>query len=295
MGPAGYVVAGVVSAIVGLTPWLITGLRLPGQNLWASQALSDQMPIALLPFSQYRLAIIVALIVVGSALGGLFARWSRARHPRFALVSLIGGVAVVQITALVQTALTVEHGLRESRLSTLYLGALVAGTVASIVVGIGLLLLIARAPRAGVVVAISLVAVALESWLDSLVLPFGALPTPVTLALLGALRWVPAIIVGLSVAWAGLTSVGRIIAAVFGLFALWIVPAAVTAVTAATGSRNLAQRPAEMFDFGGQVFTSAIGPAGDPLPPLIVAVVVMVLALGARAAFGRWRVAQPAD
>jgi hypothetical protein len=92
------------------------------------------------------------------------------------------------------------------------------------------------------------------------------------------------------VAWAGIRSVGRSLAALSSLLILWILPAAVTALSAAAGTRNLALRPAEMFDFGVQVFTSAIGPGGDPLPPLVVAVVVILLGLGARPAFGRWRI-----
>jgi len=44
-----------------------------------------------------------------------------------------------------------------------------------------------------------------------------------------------------------------------------------------------------MLDYGSQVFVSALGVAGDPLSLLVVAMVVMVLGLGARGAMGRWR------
>lgn len=49
---------GAVSAVLGLLPWLITGMRLPLQNLWAADTAPDAMPIVLLPFSQYALSLI---------------------------------------------------------------------------------------------------------------------------------------------------------------------------------------------------------------------------------------------
>ncbi len=207
-GPVLYVLAGMASAIAGLVPWLITGIRLPVQNLWSTTVFPGQMPFALLPFSQYALFLIAALIVVGS----------------------------------------------------------------------------------GVVVALSFAAIALQSWLDALVLPFGVASTEPNLGLLAAIRFVPALVVGLVVVWAGIRSIGRMIAVIIGLLVLWIAPAAVTAVTSAAGSRVLAAHPADMLDYGSPVFVSALGTAGDPLSLLVPAVVVMVLGLGARGAMARWRV-----
>ena len=287
-GPMLYLIAGVASATAGLVPWLITGMRLPVQNLWASTVVSGQMPVALLPFSQYALFLIVALLVVGSAIAGLLARATRAQHPRFAVASLVVSVAVVQVAALGQTTLVVMHGLRDTLASSLYLAALVIGTAASIAIGLVLLVVIARAPAAGVVVALSFAAIALQSWLDALVLPFGAVSTEPNLGLFTAIRFVPALVVGLGVAWAGIRSVGRVIAAIVGLLVLWIAPAAITAVTSAAGSRVLAAYPTEMLDYGSQVFVSALGVAGGSLSLLVSALIVMALGLGARAAMGRW-------
>ena len=289
-GPVVYLLAGVASAIAGLVPWLITGMRLPVQNLWASTVFPGQMPVALLPFSQYALSLIVALIVVGSVIAGIVARASRAQRPRFAVVSLVVSVAAVQVAALVQTTLTVMHGMKDTSASRVYISALVIGSAASIAVGLVLLVLIARAPAAGVVVALSFAAIALQSWLNELVLPFGVASTEPNFGLLAAIRWVPALVVGLAVVWAGIRSIGRVIAAIISLLVLWIAPAAVTAVTSAAGSRVLAAHPAEMLDYGSQVFVSALGMGGDPLFLLVPAIVVMVLGLGARGAMGRWRV-----
>ena len=289
-GPVLYLLAGMASAIAGLVPWLITGIRLPVQNLWSTTVFPGQMPFALLPFSQYALFLIVALIVVGSAIAGIVARSTRAQHPRFAVLSLVVSVAVVQVAALAQTTLTVVHGLKDTSASRLYIAALVIGTAASIAVGLVLLVLIARAPAAGVVVALSFAAIALQSWLNALVLPFGVASTEPNLGLLAAIRFVPALVVGLAVVWAGIRSIGRVIAVIIGLLVLWIAPAAVTAVTSAAGSRVLAAHPADMLDYSSQVFVSALGTAGDPLSLLVPAIVVMVLGLGARGAMARWRV-----
>jgi hypothetical protein len=75
-----------------LLPWLITGAALPAQNLGV---VPDQ-PVVLLPISQYFLASIVGLLVIGAALAGPAARILRHRRPRFGGVVLVAGVLPVQ-------------------------------------------------------------------------------------------------------------------------------------------------------------------------------------------------------
>lgn len=53
IGTPTYLALGAAAAIVGLIPWIITGMRLPLQNLWATDTRPADMPLALLPFSQY--------------------------------------------------------------------------------------------------------------------------------------------------------------------------------------------------------------------------------------------------
>jgi hypothetical protein len=264
---------GIVSAIVGLVPWLETGLRLPLQNLWATSTQPDAMPLVLLPFSQYSITLIVAVIVVGSALAGGIARLLRASRPRFGLLAVVAGVLLVQLVALVQTATVVSAGLRESTESTVYLAALVTGSLGSTLVGMLVLSLIARAPAAGATVAVAVAAVAAGSWLAGVLAPFGA-----SYELLGATRWVPAIIVGVALARCGVASVGRVIAVIASLGILWVAPAAVTAVSNAAGMRVYAAYPAEMTGYAAQVFVAALDQQGAPL---VLAVVLMVAGLGA--------------
>ncbi|TFD62623.1 hypothetical protein E3T39_01360 [Cryobacterium suzukii] len=290
IGPVSYLVVGMLAAMVGLLPWLVTGMHLPIQNLWASNTLPEDMPIALLPFSQYTITLIVAVVVTGSALAGGLARVTRAQHPRFALAAIIVGVLLVQVVAIVQTAVTVATGLAESPAAKVYLFALTAGTLAASLIGLLILMLIARAPAAGAVVAVSLAAVAFSAWLNGLIAhPLSFETTETTRALLSAARWVPAVIVGLAVAWCGLTTIGRVAGAIVSFLALWIGPTLFTAVSAAAGTRVLAAYPAEMLDYGAQVFVSALGVKGGSLSLLVPAVIVMVLGLAVRWALRRRR------
>lgn len=106
------------------------------------------MPLVMLPFSQYYLTTLFALIATGSVAAGVAARALRPRLPRGGFWLLVGGVLLVQAIAIVQTAVTVERGLQERSESTLYLAALVAVCVLSVLIGFGALALIAPSHRA---------------------------------------------------------------------------------------------------------------------------------------------------
>jgi hypothetical protein len=276
-------------AIIGLVPWLITGMHLPLQNLWAADASPDQMPITLLPFSQYFLALLAAMVVIGAALAGGFARATRARHPRFGVTAIAVGVVGVQAIATIQTAATVSNGLRRTAVAHAYLTALAAGTVVAILIGLLVLVLIARAPMPGAVIGLSIAGIAAGSWLVGIVVPVGGVATETVMVLLGVVRPIPAVIVGLAVVWGGLGTIGRVAAAIGSLLLLWIGPAALTAISAAAGTRVLASRPAEMVDYGAQVFGLALGPDGGAAYLLAVAVIVIILGVAARWSVRRWR------
>ena len=295
IGPVSYLAVGMLAAIVGLLPWLVTGMRLPVQNLGAITSSPESMPIALLPFSQYTITLLVAVMVTGSAIAGGLARATRVQHPRFVVTATIIGVLVVQVVATVQTAATVASGLEESRRAAVYLSVLTAATVAASLVGLLILVLIARAPAAGATVAVSLATVAFSVWLRAFIpQPFDVATNEMTMALLGAVRWVPAVIVGLAVAWCGLGTIGRVAAAIVSFLTLWIGPAVFTAVSAAAGARVLAAYPAEMPDYGAQVFVGALGVQGGSLSLLVPAISVLILGLVVRWALRRHRLERAA-
>ena len=216
---------GVGSALVGLLPWLITGMRLPLQNLWASETLPDQMPVVLLPFSQYTITFVAGLIVTGAAIAGLVARATRARQPRRGFVAILIGVLTVQLIATLQTSIVVRVGLQVGTESVVYFAATLAVALVSILVGMLVLWLIARAPRAGALVGISIAAIVFGSWLSGLLVPFGTFPAEPVAQLLSYVRWVPAVIIGAAIAWCGINTVGRVAAAIGSLLILWIAPA----------------------------------------------------------------------
>lgn len=266
---------GMVLAATGLLPWLITGLRLPLQNPWATETRPEQMPRVLLPFNQYAVVLIIAVLVTGAAAAGLCARALQQRLGRRGVWAVSGGVLLVQLAAVLQTATVVEGGLSERRASTLYLAGLVAVALLSVLVGVLALGLIAAAPPAGAVIGLSTGALAFGPWLAGLVVPFGCLVTfERTPQLLAVLRWAPPVLVGATVAWAGLGTIGRIAAAGVGLVLVWVVPALTTGLSNAVGSRVLARYPAEMTQYAVEVFAAALTTPALVLPPILTTVIV---------------------
>ncbi len=266
---------GVAAAVLGLLPWLATGMRLPLQNLWESPVGPADMPLTLLPFSQYAVVEIPALLVVGSAVAGAVARW---RVPA-GLGTVAVGVLAVQLFAVVQTAVTVGSGLAPRPESTTYLGGLIALAALAVVVGTGTMVLVARAPRAGVLVGVGVVALLLGTWLNALVTAPFDVPPDAVVRVTGLTRWVAPVLIGGAIAWTGLRTAGRVAAALGALLAVWLVPALFTAVTSAVGSRVLAGRPAEMLDYGTGVFRMAATMPSLVLPPLLVTAGVAVAGL----------------
>lgn len=277
---------GVAGAAVGLAPWLVHGMRLPLQNLGTALLTEEQAPIVLLPFSQYAVVQLAALLVLGGALAGLGSRLLTGGRSALHRILLLAGVLIVQVVAIVQTTRATGAVLQQRAESSTYLALLVAGSIASVLVGAAVLLLLTGRRRAAVVVGVALAAVLLPSWASTFVVaPVGLFEGPTWLADLP--RWLAPIAVGLAVAWSGLRTPGRIAAAVFGAVALWVGPALVTALMFAVGSRVYARYPAEMARAGAQVFGQALGALEVVLPVLLVALVVAAIGLAVRGAVAR--------
>lgn len=269
---------GVVAAIAGLLPWLVTGMRLPLQNLWATETLPEDMPIVLLPFSQYALSLIAALLITGAAAAGLAARALRPRMPRGGALATFAGLLATQVIAAVQTAVVVQDGLDPDRAaSDLYFAAGLGVVVLSVLVAAVVFWLIAAAPRAGALIGMSIGAVVFAPWLSTLLIPRGSIPPSWLVTVANQVGWiVPAALVGLAIAWCGVGTVGRIVAAVASLALLWVGPALITGVTNAAGSRVLANSPADMVDYAVEVTRMALFLPELALPPIAVAVAVAI-------------------
>lgn len=270
---------GIGAAVAGLVPWLVRGLRLPVQDLWAVETAPGDMPLSLLPFSQYSLTLLFGLIVVGSAAAGIVARAAGERLPRggFALMTL--GLLAAQAAAIVQSALVVRDGLQERSVSTLYLGALVAVCTVSFLVGLVSLLLIARAPRAGALLGLTLGAIAAGPWIGGLLQPLLVTDQGTSSSIVWLLQWVTPVLTGIAIAWAGVNTVGRVLAALVSLALIWVAPAAMTGISSAAGSRALARDPLEMIDYGISVFRMALFIPELALRPIVAAVAVAIVGL----------------
>ncbi len=281
---------GVAAAVLSLLPWLVTGMRLPLQNLWAVQTMPEDMPIVLLPFSQYAITLLLGLVVIAYGAAGIVVRALRTRLPHRAGLAIGAGVLAVHLVATVQTATTVASGLVERAASTVYLAALAVLFVVAVLTGLLVLRLITAPPRAGAVIGLSLVALLFGPWVAALVSPMGTVPDEVAYwALTTVVRWLPAVLVGAAIAWGGLETRGRVVAAVGSLLLLWVGPASITAVTSAAGSRVLLRYPAEVLDYGLQVLRAAMFLPELVVPRLLVALVVAAAGIGAHRLIARHR------
>lgn len=284
---------GLLAAVLGLSPWWITGGRLPLQNLWATQVWPDQMPLVLLPLSQYQLTTIVALLTVGGAAAGLSIRiWSPARR-RLVTWCAVGGVLIVQLIATVQSFAVLHAGLEPGTMSSLYFGGLLAGAIGSMIAALIALALIASSSTVKATIGFGLMAVPLTSWaVQWAVGVMGYINVPTAVPTIA--RWVPAILVGCSLAWCGLRPAKRLVAWVLNLAFLWVIPALFTSVQYVLGTRVAAGDLPEMLLMSKQILTATLGPDGGALPIILVAVAIGLLGVGARAIASRRRLPQGA-
>lgn len=237
---------GVIAAIGGLLPWLITGARLPLQNLWRSSIQHSDMPRVLLPVSQYHGTGIVALLVVGGVVAGLVAAGTRRRGHSPAPV--LGGLVTVQALAIVQSfwALRVGLGLGgvepvDAR-AGLYWWGMLAGTVLAGACAAVVMWLLSRRSRNAAALGLLLAAVPLGLWIGEWFAAISGSSGPPLLTP-HLVRWVPALVVAFALAWSGVGSVSKIMPWGVGALVLIFVPPTLTAVNAALGTAMLQGDP----------------------------------------------------
>ena len=261
---------GVLGGLLGLAPWLATGAQLPLQNLWEREVLPRDMPLALLPLSQYHGTTIVALLTVGASAAGVALRaWKPARR-RVATASAAGGVLLVHITATIQSFTAVSGGLAPGSRSSIYMAGLLGGTLGAIAAGVVVLPMLAAGSRAVAALGAGFMAVPFASWLATTA-TFIAGPggTPASLTLVW--RWLPAVLVGLALAWCGFTPIARLWVWAADLALLWLVPALFTSVNYVLGTRVYLGDFAEMAILSRQILAATLGPAGGAGPVVLLA------------------------
>jgi hypothetical protein len=278
--------AGAVAGVVGLTPWLIGGARLPVQNLWDG-GIPAEAPVVLLPFSQYTVTSIFALLVVAGAVAGVAARALVSRGGgRGRALWVGGGLLVVQVFAAVQTVAVVGKGLRGGPDSAVYLAGIGGGVAACLLVSAGVFVLVALAPRAGALLGLSIGAIAAGLWLPiAFADPVSSMSAPMWL--LRAFTYVMPILVGSAIVWAGVRTVGRVASALVSLVLVWLAPPLATAVWNALGSRVLARDLEGMLEYGQGIFRQYATDVALVRTPVAVAVAVAVVGLVGREVLGR--------
>jgi len=282
---------GALSALVGLAPWLGTGARMPLQNLWATDTMPDEMPLVLLPLSNYQAVSAAALLVIGAAIAGTVVAIVRARGLAMSASATLAGLLVVQLAALAQSALALAGGLGDEDRARLYLWVLIAAAL--LAMGLGVLALLGIASRRPVpsTLAIAAAAVALGTWLSEalvVVMP-GGTGGPVIVWQFA--EWLPAVVTGIAVGWCGVRTVGRTLASLAALALIWVGPAALVALFYGLGSRIYLQNPEELVPAMKQAFQMALGSAGQGPQRLAITLSAAVISWLAFAAWSRTRTA----
>ena len=256
---------GIMAGLLGLAPWLITGAQLPLQNSWGSQVLPEQMPVSLLPLSQYELTTLVALLSSGGAMAGLAVRiWQPARR-RLVAWCTASGVLAVQFSAAVQSFTVLDDGLTDGTLARVYFAGLLAGVIACIAAGVVALLLLAARSRALVALGAGLMAVPFTSWAGEWVV-----------GLVGQTK-------------CGLRPARRAVVWLADLAMLWVVPALFISVGYVLGTRAMAGDLQEMLLMSRQILAATLGPAGGALPTVLLALATALAGLGLRSVGARRR------
>jgi hypothetical protein len=191
-------------------------------------------------------------------------------------------VLLVQVWATVQTSTVVREGLQERLESTLYLGGLIAGTGFCILIGIIVTVLVARAPRAGALLGLAVGAIGMGSWTSAFLDPSrlgGGSDSP----LLAIVPWIPPVLTGVAIAWAGVNTAGRVIAALVAVALTWVAPAVTTALASSLGSRELLEGGGDVIGYGVDIFQTALLTPEIALRPILATVVVAGIGLVVRA------------
>lgn len=253
---------GVVAVAAGVTPWIASGGILPVQNLWRTDVQHYQMPFSLLPVSQYYATSMFVLIVMGGVFAGL------ARHfiaPTWAAWPISIGVLTGHVIAVVQSFVADARGLDlDDPRAWLYLSGLLGGAIVAIGIAQIGYWLIAAPTTAPAALGVALAAVPFAAWLAQWVALFdGVTGAPAFISM--ALRWLPAIIVGIALAWCGVRPAGRLLVWLLALSALWLTPALFTTIQYALGMRVLQGDLSMMAEAGSQVFPQALAVGWMPV------------------------------
>ncbi|MEV7632905.1 hypothetical protein AB0N64_10895 [Microbacterium sp. NPDC089318] len=269
-------IVGIAASVVMLFPSWVGGGRLPLQNLWHEQTMSEDMPFSLLPLSQYYALSIFVMLLLGGVVAGLVVRMLRARAWPAALgVLLVHLIVTVQSFAVLANGFGLADGSAGPR-EMLYFGGMLGGVLAGMLLAQLGCWMASRPAVPLPALAVALSAVPARTWLGYTIASFDPIygyPPEVG----KVLRWVPAVIVAAALIWCEVRPLSRLVVWVVGLLALWVLPAVFTALSYALGMRVLDGDVGEMAQAAAQVFPMALG---VEVWPVVVALVIAVVGTG---------------
>ncbi|MFD5213958.1 hypothetical protein [Microbacterium sp. NPDC058345] len=266
---------GAGGGILGLLPWVVGGARLPLQNLWVATTMPEDMPLAVLPLSQYHATTLFSLVLLGGAFAGLAVRFARRGRALSAWPAGMG-VAVVHIVAAIQSFSVLADGLglgggADDR-AQLYVVGMLGGTLAAMLLAQLALWMTSRPTVDVASLGVALAAVPFASWFSRWVVAFtGEVMPPAFLPF--AAHWLPSVVVGAALVWCGVRPTGRLVVWAVSLLALWIVPALFTAIQYGLGMRVLQGDVAEMAAAAADVFPLALREIW--MPPVVALVIAV--------------------
>ncbi|WP_426186114.1 hypothetical protein [Microbacterium sp. TWP3-1-2b2] len=283
---------GAASATVMLFPSWVGGGRLPLQNLWHAQTMPEDMPFALLPLSQYYAINIFVMLLLGGVVAGLVVRVVRGNRMLRAGAAALG-VLLVHLVVAVQAfaVLGAGHGIWDGSAGArevLYFAGMLGGVIAGILLAQLGLWLTSRTSVTPVALGIVLAAVPFANWISTAITAFTTyMGYPQFIS--EALRWLPAVIVGVALAWCGVRPLVRLVVWVVGALAVWILPTLFTAIMYALGSRVFQGELGVMAEAATQLFPQA---AAVLWQPAVVALVIGAVGFVARMLVTRLRLRQ---
>jgi hypothetical protein len=170
-------------------------------------------------------------------------------------------------------------GLAPGSASDLYFAGLLAGVIAAVAASVVALFLLASQSRPRVAVGVGLMAVPFASWAVEWVVNLSGVGN-VPAAIPTIARWLPAVLVGLALAWCGFRPKIRILVWAADLALLWVVPALFISVNYVFGTRVYLGDFEEMALMGRQILAATLGPAGGAGPLILLASAVALAGTG---------------
>jgi hypothetical protein len=101
--------------------------------------------------------------------------------------------------------------------------------------------------------------------------------------------WIAPVLTGIAIAWTGIGTAGRVIAALCALVLVWVAPAVTTALFNALSNQVLVRSSSDVIDYAVGVFQAALLTPELALRPIIATALVAAVGLGVRALVGRRR------